>query len=105
MVDITISPIHTLIWATSFLGIFISLFFIWKYNDKRGYIVGPLTYFLNVFFYNLVLHATYIWGMNILTFNQLEIWSGVVRLHSLLLLIGFIVFTPVRYNRKQEAKE
>ena len=100
MTDIVINPIHTLIWAVSFLGIVISLFFMWKYDKKRGYIVGPFTYFLDVFFYNLVLHATYIWGMDILTFNQLELWSGIVRLHSLFLLIGFIIFQPVRSNKK-----
>jgi hypothetical protein len=99
MIESTINPIHTLIWIISFFGIIVSFFFIWKYDNKRGYIILPLTYFLDVFFYNLVLHATYVLGLNILTFQQLEIWSGVVRLHSLLLLIAIIIFQPVRSKK------
>jgi len=99
MIDIVLSPIHMIIWAVSFFGILVSLFFMYKYNKKRGYIVGPLTYFLNVFFYNFALYSTYVLGLDILTFQQLEIWSGVVRLHSLFLLISFIVFQPVRSNK------
>jgi hypothetical protein len=99
MIDIIISPIHTVIWLTSFVGILICIFFMYKYDRKRGYIIGPLTYFLNVFFYNCALYATYQLGMDILTFNQLEIWSGVVRLHSLFLFIAFIIFQPVRSNK------
>lgn len=100
MIDSIFSPIHTVIWLVSFLGILVSLFFMWKYDTKRGYIIGPLTYFLDVFFYNLALHATYVFGLDIFTFQQLEIWSGVVRLHSLFLLIGFIVFQPVRTKKQ-----
>jgi len=96
MIDIILSPIHMVIWIVSFIGILISLFFMYKYNRRIGYLIGPLTYFLDVFFYNCALYATYAWGTSILTFNQLEIWSGVVRLHSLFLFIAFIIFQPVR---------
>jgi hypothetical protein len=96
MIDIILSPIHTVIWLTSFIGILISLFFMYKYNRKIGYLIGPLTYFLDVFLYNCALYATYALGTSFLTLNQLEIWSGVVRLHSLFLFIAFIIFQPVR---------
>jgi hypothetical protein len=94
-----INSIHTAIWIVSFFGIIISLFFMWKYDTKRGYIIGPLTYFLNVFFYNLALHMKYVFGIDILTYEQIVVWSGIVRLHSLFLLIGFIIFQPVRSNK------
>jgi hypothetical protein len=104
MIETIINPIHTLIWIISFFGILVSFFFMWKYNDKKGYIILPLTYFLDVFFYNLVLHTTCVLGLNILTFQQLEIWSGVVRLHSLLLLIAIIIFQPVRVKNIRRNK-
>jgi len=104
MIDIVLSPIHIIIWAISLLGILISLFFMYKYDRRRGYIISPLTYFLDVFFYNLALYATYILSINVLTFNQLEIWSGVVRLHSLFLFIAFIIFQPVR-NKNLKGEE
>jgi len=98
MLDI-VNPIHMVIWLTSLLGILISLFFIYKYNRKRGYIVGPLTYFINVFLYNLVLYSTFILGLNIFSLNQLQVWTDVVRLHSLFLFISFIIFQPVREKK------
>jgi hypothetical protein len=65
-------------------------------HTQKGYVIPALTYFINVFLYNTAFHVTFIWGMDILTPYQLEIWSGVVRLHSLFLLIAYILVQPVR---------
>ena len=102
--DIGINPIHTFIWVVSFIGILVSFLWMRVHKERRGYAILPLSYFLNVFFYNLVLHATFVWGMDISTFNQLEIWSGVVRLHSLFLLLFYLIFQPIAVMRtkKQE---
>lgn len=96
MIELVLDPIHYVIWVTSFFGILVSLFFMYKYNRRIGYLIGPITYFLDVFLYNCFLFATFMLGADILTFQQLEIWSSVVRLHSLFLFIAFIIFQPVR---------
>ena len=96
MITVTQSiSIHTFIWLISFFGIIIGL--LWMRNHtQKGYVIPALTYFINVFLYNCAFHATFVLGMDILTHEQLEIWSGVVRLHSLFLLIAYILVQPVR---------
>lgn len=87
-------PIHTIIFAVSFVGIIIAVVQIYLHKELFGYILLPLTYLVDVFLYNFVLHATFIWGADWLSLSQLEFWSGVVRLHSLFLIIALIVFQP-----------
>jgi len=93
--DFGINPIHSFIWLVSFIGIIISIIYMFKYKNHKGYAVAALTYFLDVFLYNLALHSTLVWGINILNFQRLEIWSGVVRLHGLFLLISFLIIAPI----------
>jgi len=87
-----INPIHTLIWFISFIGIVISIAAIYFNKGRWGYILAPFTYLVNVFLYNTVLHATIVYNIGNVTFQQLEIWSAVVRLHAMLLAILYIIF-------------
>jgi hypothetical protein len=97
--DLGINPIHSVIWLVSFIGLIISIAYIIKYKEKRGYGITALTYFLDVFLYNSVLHLQLVWGFHFLTLQGLEIWSGVVRLHSLFLLISFLLIAPSARNK------
>ena len=97
--DIGINPIHTFIWVVSFIGILVSFLWMHVHKERRGYAILPLSYFLNVFFYNVALHMKYVFGIDILAYEQIVIWSGVVRLHSLFLLLFYLIFQPVAVMR------
>lgn len=97
--DLGINPIHTTIWVVSFVGLIISIVYIIINKEKTGYGIAALTFFLDVFLYNLALHGKIVWGFDFLTLKQLEIWSGVVRLHSLFLLISFLIIPELVKKR------
>jgi len=95
---VAIDPIHTIIWIVSFIGIIISLSAIYFRRDRWGYVIAPLTYLVNVFFYNTALHATLVLNIGNMTLQQLDFWSSVVRLHALFLAIMYVIFRAVRRN-------
>jgi hypothetical protein len=105
MNDLLLNPIHTVIWGVSFVGILISFLWMHIHKERRGYAILPLSYFLNVFFYNLALHMVYGLHTDVFTLQQLEIWSGVVRLHSLFLLIFYLIFQPVAVMRARNRED
>lgn len=82
--------IHKLILIVSFFGIVVSVIQFFRYPHRIGYMIAPITYILNVFSYNLALHY------GLLNFQNLEIWSGIVRLHSLFLFIIYIIIQPIK---------
>lgn len=88
--DLLKSPIHDIIFIVSFLGIILAIVELKYHPDRRAYIIAPLTYLVNVFLYNFALH------FNLISYSYLEIWSGIVRLHSLFLFIAYIIFEPKR---------
>lgn len=93
--DIIADPIHTIIWLISFIGIIISFLSIYFYREKWRYIIPPLTYLINVFFYNLAFHATLLFNIGNITIEQLDIWTSVVRLHAVFLAILYIVYRAI----------
>jgi len=97
--EILINPVHTIIFVTSFVAIIISIMVLICYKKRWVYIIGPLTYFINLFIYNLFLHLTYVSHLGLLTFQQAEFWSGVVRLHSLFLFISYVIVQPLIRKR------
>ena len=90
----SINPVHTLIWFISFFGVIISIIQMLRHRDNWGYIIAPFSYILNVFLYNLALHLVFVWNIVNINSQSLEIWSAVVRLHSLLLAIAYIIIQP-----------
>jgi hypothetical protein len=50
---------------------------IFKHPERLGYMVAPFSYVLDVFLYNLVLHLTLVYHMDLLNITQLEVWSGI----------------------------
>lgn len=89
-------PIHNIIWFASFVGIVVAFICI-KYRKKSsGYAIGPLSFFLNAFLYNLGLFM-YQWDNTpFINLKILEVWSGIVRLHAIFLLIIILIFIPYR---------
>lgn len=104
--DLIINPIHSVIFFVSFCGIVISLILFYYDRKNWGSVIGPFSYFLNVFVYNLFLHLKYVAGIDLISYNGLIFWSGVVRLHSLFLFMSYILVRPLRIQRqKKEVKD
>lgn len=99
MYDLGLDSIHTIIFIGSMISIVITLIWMYFHKHEWGYGIAPLTYFINVFLYNLVLHLTYITHTQFLTVHQLEIWSGIIRLHSLFLFLALVIFQPTRRHK------
>jgi hypothetical protein len=95
------NPIHTIIFAISFFGLVISII-VWCYaKERRGYLVAPISYLINVFAYNVALYLTVVADVPILSPQGIEWWSGIVRLHALFLCIGFILAQPYLWGRSR----
>lgn len=92
--DLSISNIHTIIFILSFIGIVLSIFQMYFHKEYIGYILAPFTYLIDLFLYNLFLHLNLVWGISIVSLEGLEVWSSVIRLHSLFLFIAYIVLQP-----------
>jgi hypothetical protein len=88
--------LQTAILLVSIAGIIISIFMMIKNKDRMGWIIPPLTLFINVFFFTSILHIESITNnFMILSPQWTLIWSAAIRLHALLLGIIYIII-PIR---------
>ena len=95
----TFNYIHTIILITSFFAIIVSIVSIVYDNDSWKYVIGPLTFFVNAFLYTVFLHIKYVCHVDIVSYEFIVYWSGVVRLHSMFLLLSYAVI-PLIKKRK-----
>lgn len=70
-----------LIVCSSIIGVAVYIAFIVKQPERWRLSVGPMSYYLNV----LLFYAVFLTRQ--LTVDQLNLWSSVIRLHSIFLLI------------------
>lgn len=82
--------IHPVIFIVSIIGIIVATIWMSLHKDHWLIAVPPLSYFLHVFIFNVVLL------LGLIPWEELETWSGIVRLHSLFLFIALIIFYPIR---------
>jgi len=79
----------------SLAGVIISVLFLTRHGNKKGYIIAPFTYFLNSFLFYLAI-TLWEYNINILTLQGLLIWSTIVRLHALIIILSYIIIEPKR---------
>jgi hypothetical protein len=76
----TILPIHFLIWFLSLVGLAL-MFVLWATEkQKRGYIYAPWLWLFNAFMFSTA------WYTGMLSPQALVLWSGIVRLHGMILM-------------------
>lgn len=83
---------QTIVVILALAGILIWAVWLVKNYKLWGYSIAPLTYLLNVLLYNLSSIA------NLLCSKDLDAWSHIVRIHSIIVFIGvgLILLIPRR---------
>jgi|WetSurSiteA1Bulk_404760.scaffolds.fasta_scaffold06722_3 hypothetical protein len=95
--DITQTPLLFIaLFFASFIGLIISVYYIVSCKGKNGYLFAPLSLFLDIFLFYVVLLIEIYGHMTIIGGQQLLIWSGVARLHALLVVLTYLVIEPKR---------
>lgn len=79
----------------SLFGIIACLFLLKKYKHKKGYVIAPLTYFIDAFLFYLTVELRE-YNIYLITGQQLLIWSTIVRLHSLVIILVYMLVGPNR---------
>jgi hypothetical protein len=88
----------------SLAGIIISILFLTKHGNKKGYIIAPFTYFIDAFLFYLTIELAE-YNIYIVAPQQILFWSTVVRLHALIILLAYIIIEPKRIiDNKLEEK-
>ncbi len=95
--DITQSPLlFAALLTISFAGLIFSGYYIIFRKGKRAYLLAPLSLFLDVFLFYAVLFLEFYWNMDIIEGQQLLVWSGLARLHGLLVVLAYLIVEPKR---------
>ena len=84
--------IHTVVFATVLLSIVMLIVMWFKYKPKRGYLYLPFTYIINAILFNIFLFC------GLLTIEAAELWSGLVRMHGIILLMTLLWLQVKRVN-------
>jgi len=103
--DITQNPlIHIILFLGSFLAIILCIVLLTRHGNKKGYILAPLTFFINLFLFNVVIYLRTYYGVEILSFQSMFDWSSIIRLHAFIILLTYVLVEPSRnkYDKKVE---
>jgi hypothetical protein len=99
--DITQNPlIHLILFLGSFLAIILCIVLLTRHGNKKGYIFAPLTFFLDLFAFNVVIYLKTYYSIDILSFQSLFDWSSIIRLHAFIIILTNVLIEPSRnkYN-------
>ena len=83
-----------LISGVALIGLYLWARIAIKYRSHWLITIGPITYFLHVLAFNIVVHF---WTINS---YDIVLWSNAVRLHSMFLIIALATLLLARYRRK-----
>lgn len=79
----------------SAFGLIVSIILLTRHGNKKGYIIAPLTYFINAFLFYLAIELKE-YGVFFISLQQLLLWSTIVRLHSLIIILTYLLVEPKR---------
>jgi hypothetical protein len=81
----------------SLAGVLVCVLLLTRHGNKKGYIIGPFTYFLNSFLFYLTVQLS-LYNINLLEIQNILVWSTVIRLHALIILLTYVFIEPKRDN-------
>ena len=104
------APIHLILFIGSFIAIILCIVLLTHHGNKKGYILAPLTYFIDLFLFNVVMYLRAYFQIEIFTFEQMFNWSSIIRLHAFIILLTYVLVEPsrnkydklIRYNGEIE---
>ena len=99
--DITQNPlIHIILFAGSGIGILICILLLTRHGNKKGYIIAPMTFFINLFLFNVAIYMRTYFDIIIIDFQGLFNWSSIIRLHAFIIILTSVIIEPARnrYN-------
>ncbi len=103
--DITQNPlIHLILFIGSFLAIILCVVLLTRRGNKKGYILAPLTYFIDLFAFNVVMYLRAYYGIELLNFQELFNWSSIIRLHAFIVLLTYVLVEPSRNKYEEKVK-
>jgi hypothetical protein len=108
--DITQNPlIHMILFGGSFIAILICILLLTRKGNKKGYIIAPLTFFINLFAFNVVIYLKTYYNIDFINFQTLFDWSSIIRLHAFIILFASVLIEPTRNKydgmiKKEEEK-
>jgi hypothetical protein len=95
--DITQNPlIHLILFGGSFLAIILCIVLLTRHGNKKGYIIAPLTFFINLFLFNVTIYLRTYYDIVIIDFQGLFDWSSIVRLHAFIIILVSVLIEPAR---------
>ena len=102
--DITQSPlIHLILFAGSGIAIILCILLLTRHGNKKGYIIAPMTFFINLFLFNVAIYLRTYYDIKVIDFQGLFNWSSIVRLHAFIIILMNVIIEPSRnkYNIPQ----
>lgn len=103
--DITQNPlIHLILFAGSGIAILLCILLLSRHGNKKGYIIAPLTFFINLFLFNVAIYAKTYLDISFIDFQTLFNWSSIIRLHAFIIILINVLIEPSRnkYDFPQE---
>lgn len=95
--DITQSPlIHLILFAGSGIAILLCILLLTRHGDKKGYIIAPLTFFINLFLFNVSIYLRTYYDIITVDFQSLFNWSSIIRLHAFIIILINVLIEPAR---------
>lgn len=79
----------------SFGGIIICILLLTRHVNKKGYIIAPLTFFIDSFLFYLTIELAE-YNIYLVAPQEILFWSTVVRLHALIILLAYVIIEPAR---------
>lgn len=95
--DITQNPlIHLILFAGSGIAILLCILLLTRHGNKKGYIIAPLTFFINLFLFNVVIYLRTYYDVTTVDFQTLFNWSSIIRLHAFIIILINVLVEPSR---------